>query len=52
MPLTDAQIKSFKPENKRIRKSDGGGLFMDVMPSGKKVFRLAYRFGDKQRTLS
>jgi len=51
MPLTDAQIKSFKPENKRIRKSDRGGLFVDVMPSGKKVFRLAYRFADKQRTL-
>lgn len=51
MALTDAQIQSFKPENRRVRKSDGGGLFVDVMPSGNKVFRLAYRFDGKQRTL-
>lgn len=51
MSLTDAQIKSFKPGKKRVRKSDSGGLFMDLMPSGKKVFRLAYRFDGKQRTL-
>ena len=51
MALTDAQIRSFKPENRRVRKSDGGGLFVDVMPSGNKIFRLAYRFNGKQRTL-
>jgi len=34
-----------------MRKSDGGGLFIDVMPSGSKVFRLAYRINGKQRTL-
>lgn len=51
MALTDAQIRSFKPENRRVRKSDGGGLFVDVMPSGNKIFRLAYRFDGKQRTL-
>ncbi|NOX40954.1 MAG: tyrosine-type recombinase/integrase [Alphaproteobacteria bacterium] len=51
MPLTDAQIRSLKPGTKRIRRSDGAGLYLDVMPSGRKVFRLAYRYEDKQRTL-
>lgn len=50
MPLTDAEIRGFKPETQRFRRSDGGGLFVDVMPSGKKVFRLAYRSGGRQRT--
>lgn len=51
MALTDAQIRSFKPKIRRVRKSDGGGLFVDMMPSGRKVFRLAYRFQGKQRTV-
>ena len=50
MPLTDTEVKSFKPEENRYRRSDGGGLFIDVMPSGKTVFRLAYRHDGKQRT--
>jgi len=51
MSLTDAQIRALNAGSKRIRRSDGGGLFLDVMPSGSKVFRLAYRYGGKQRTL-
>ncbi len=50
MPLTDAEIRAFKPGKQRVRRSDGGGLFVDVMTSGKKVFRLAYRSNGKQRT--
>jgi integrase len=50
MALTDAQIRSFKAGPKRFRKSDGGGLFLEVMPSGGKFFRLACRFDDRQRT--
>lgn len=51
MSLTDAQIRSLKAGGKRIRRSDGGGLFLDVMTSGSKVFRLTYRYGGTQRTL-
>lgn len=50
MSLTDAEVKSFKSHGKRLRRSDGGGLFLDVMPSGRKFFRLAYRSSGKQRT--
>ena len=50
MPLTDAEIRAFAPQTQRFRRSDGAGLFLDVMPSGKNVFRLAYRSDGKQRT--
>ena len=51
MALTDAEIRAFKPDKRRFRRSDGSGLFLDVMPSGKKIFRLAYRSEGKQRTI-
>ncbi len=51
MPLTDAEIRAFRPDQRRLRRSDGSGLFIDVMPSGKKVFRLAYRSDGRQRTV-
>ncbi len=50
MALTDAQIRGFKPEGKRYRKSDANGLYLEVMPTGGKFFRLACRLDGKQRT--
>ena len=50
MPLTNTQIRALTPSKKRIRFSDGGGLFVEILPSGKKVFRLAYRHNGGQRT--
>lgn len=50
MPLTDTQIRALSPSKKRVRCSDGGGSFLEIMPSGKKVFRLAYRLNGGQRT--
>lgn len=51
MALTDKEIRSFKPSAKRSKHPDGHGLSLEVMPSGKKVFRFSYRFDGKQRTL-
>lgn len=51
MALTDKEIRSFKPAEKRQKHPDGQGLVLEVMPSGKKVFRFAYRFLGKQRTI-
>lgn len=42
MPLTDTAIKKLKAQSKRYRKTDGDGLLIEVMPSGKKYWR--YRF--------
>lgn len=50
MALTDAQVRSFKPNEKRFRKSDGRGLYLEVMPTGYKYFRLACRLDGKQKT--
>ncbi|MGR3452957.1 Arm DNA-binding domain-containing protein [Pseudooceanicola sp.] len=49
MPLTDSSIRGLKPKETRYTKADGGGLSIEVLPSGKKVFKLAYRYGRQQR---
>jgi len=53
MALTDIKVKAARvPEGKKQAKiSDGGGLFLLVTSAG-KYWKLAYRFGGKQKTLS
>jgi len=46
--LSDAQVKSLKPEEKRYSKADGEGLSIEVMPTGKKKWVLSYRVHGKQ----
>jgi integrase len=41
-----------KPGDKPIRKFDGGGLYLEIVPSGGKWWRLKYRFGGKEKRLS
>jgi integrase len=43
MALTDAQIKALKPKASRYLVSDGRGLSMDVLPSGKMSWLFRYR---------
>ena len=52
MPLTDRQIKNTKPVDKAYKLADGGGLYLQVTPSGGKLWRLKYRVGGKERLLS
>ena len=52
MSLTVLQVKNSKAKNKDIKLSDGGGLFLHIKPNGSKYWRLAYRFQNKQKTLS
>jgi integrase len=52
MALTDTAIRATKPRAKPFKLTDGGGLHLLVKPSGTKLWRLAYRFGGKQRTLA
>ncbi|ELY5802098.1 tyrosine-type recombinase/integrase [Cronobacter sakazakii] len=49
--LTVKQIDAAKPADKPYRLADAGGLFLFVPPSGKKVWRLRYRFDGKEKTL-
>lgn len=52
MPLTDTAIRNAKPSDKPIRLFDGGGLYLEVSPSGGKWWRLKYRFAGKEKRLS
>jgi integrase len=48
MPLTDARIRATKPAAKPVKLTDGGGLYLEVRPSGKKLWRYRYRIVDKE----
>jgi integrase len=50
--LTDSKCKAAKPKDKPQKISDGGGLYLHVMPTGSKLWRLAYRVDGKQQTAS
>jgi integrase len=50
--LTDAKVRALKPIEKPMKVSDGGGLYMMTQPSGSKLWRMAYRFAGKQKTLA
>lgn len=52
MPLTDSAIRNLKPETKTRKLSDGGGLYLQLEPSGSRLWRCAYRWQGKQRTAS
>jgi len=53
MPLTDTLIRNAKPAENVVKLSDGGGLQLWVMPTGSKLWNLAYRdLSRKQRKLS
>jgi len=43
LPLSDTQIKSAKPKDKPYKLADGGGLYLEVMPTGKKLWRMKYQ---------
>jgi integrase len=52
MALSDSQIKKAKPTDKLQKLADGGGLQLHVAATGGKLWRLAYRFDGKQKTLA
>jgi integrase len=52
MPLTDRAIRNAKPANKPRRLFDGGGLYLEISPSGGKWWRLKYRHGGKEKRVS
>lgn len=48
MPLTDVKIRQAKPGTSPIKLTDSGGLFLEVRPSGSKLWRYRYRIGKKE----
>lgn len=52
MPLTDAKIRNTKPEAKPVKLVDGGGLYLEVRPSGAKLWRYRYRIAGKENVFA
>jgi integrase len=52
MPLKDVAVRKAKSSGKPRKLSDGGGLHILIQPTGGKLWRLAYRFAGKQKTLA
>jgi len=51
-PLSDKEVNATKPKEKMYKLFDGGGLYMEVPPEQSKRWRIKYRFGGKEKTLS
>ncbi|MGC1331420.1 tyrosine-type recombinase/integrase, partial [Pseudomonas sp.] len=52
MPLTVLDIKQAKPADKPYRLYDEKGMYLEVSPSGGKLFRLKYRVDGKEKRLA
>lgn len=52
MHLTNTACKNAKPTEKARKLSDGGGLYLEVSPSGSKYWRWKYRFNGKEKRLA
>jgi integrase len=52
MPLSDFACKNAKPKAKPYRLADGDGLYLLVQKSGSKLWRLRYRYLEKENILS
>ncbi|WP_077441457.1 Arm DNA-binding domain-containing protein [Rhodanobacter sp. C01] len=49
MALTDTAIRKAAPRDKPYKLSDGGGMYLEVMPTGAKYWRLKYRMTGKEK---
>ena len=52
MALTDTEIRNARPKDKPYKLTDGQGLYLLVTPKGSKLWRLKYRIGGIEKTLS
>src|SRR5574341_1146136 len=50
--LTNVQIQKATPGEKPIRLFDGGGLYLEISPTGGKLWRFKYRFDAKEKRLA
>jgi len=51
-PLSDNQIKNAKPQERDFKLNDGFGLYLLITSTGGKLWRLNYRFNEKNKTLA
>ena len=44
MKLNARQVDTAKPREKAYQLADGAGLYLEVVPSGSRYWRMKYRF--------
>lgn len=49
-PLTDTQVKNAKPKDKTYTLADGGGMYLEIAPTGSRIWRMSYRQPDGKNT--
>lgn len=52
MALKDIEIRALKPQDKPYRKTDSGGLYLEVFPNGSKLWRWKFRVAGKEKRLA
>lgn len=54
MKLTKKMVDELRPQEsgKARRLADGGGLYVEATPAGGKIWRMAYRHSEKQKTIT
>lgn len=54
MPLTAIQVKQAQPrtDGKSLKLTDGLGMYLEIMPTGSKYWRLKYRIDGKEKRLA
>lgn len=50
--LNARKVEAAKGKEKSYKLADGGGLYLQVEPSGSRYWRMKYRFAGKEKRLS
>jgi len=50
--LSEATVRNSKPKSRPYKLSDGEGLFLLILPSGGKYWRMRYKFAGKEKLLA
>lgn len=52
MSLNDIKCRTAKPKEKKYKLSDSEGLYLEVMPTGSKYWRIKYRIHGKEKRIA
>lgn len=50
--LTEELVRSARPAEKSYRLFDGGGMYLEVSPTGSRYWRLKYRINSREKRIS
>ncbi|MFP5258926.1 MAG: tyrosine-type recombinase/integrase, partial [Acidobacteriota bacterium] len=51
VPLSEVAVRNAKPQAKPYKLADGGGLYLEVLPTGGKSWRVKYRYNNKEKRI-